>query len=583
MFNNNVIQFLVVKILPGLASLLLASIIVSPKPVADAEQASLDAASYLAHAFTIGLDFDLNYENEPYDRKGYFNTETGLPSHPIGPGLLAAPFVAVFSVVDRFLGNPVVDDHNEYIYSWSRFGFYFSGILYFFLGIWLYRDLARTLAPRMSPLLVLIPALGSGVVYYVYHDGYLGHSFQFFSFALVVWASGMGWLNTAAGKPAATYLLTSAFAVALSHLIRPADLNVVLLPFLTAAAISVFHVPDKPLARVWQAFSTRYVFGLVIALTSLSLAYLYLYDTPFPLPSDMYGAGRGDVKVVSDLRQGGVAETIPIISKLLGRLNYLPDILFSSEFGVFYTSPLIPFGLGILFLGLALSVSKKPLGVAAAVGLVLAYVALPVAVVLHWQTTASAYGWRYLFSLLAAGYVGLMATHVFWISRRRAKVLYQAFLISLLALSLVGILSQSFWGTSSRLHFHIGENVFGVYHGTIYEEYPCCSGLGYLTKLSEDITKPSAWASMFAHRMPGYFVASALDGANVDLVAFGQRFGIPVDKLQAGAERYASLPPSVTIQLLLAFGITTFGIWYMGFSRVNEGALRARRLRDADA
>ena len=56
---------------------------------------SYDDTSYLAHAYTLGIDFDLDYKNEVATK---FNNNGLLPSHPIGSGALAAPFVAFFSI-----------------------------------------------------------------------------------------------------------------------------------------------------------------------------------------------------------------------------------------------------------------------------------------------------------------------------------------------------------------------------------------------------------------------------------------------------------------------------------------------------
>lgn len=586
MLSKTTLKSVFVKALPWVVSVLLAAIIISPKPIADAEKPTLDAASYTAHAFTLGLDADLDYENEPYDRNGYFNSRTGLPSHPIGPGVLAAPFVAVFSIVDRFLGHPVISDHNEYIFSWSRFGLFISGVVYFLLGLLLYRDLGRRLAPRLHPIFILLPGLGSGVVYYVYHDGYLGHSFQFFSLALVVWASAVSWLRIAAGKPASAYMFLCTFSVALTHLIRPADVNVVLLPILTASVISVFHRPGDNISAVWKTFLSRYLVALILALSALALLYVFLYGTPFPLPSDMYGS-KGNVKAVSALNSSAdgastLGAAVSLISTVIQRVSYIPAIIFSSEFGVFFTNPIVVLGLAILVVSLLIAALKRVTESAFAMAVVIAYIAVPVAVVLYWQTTASAYGWRYLFSLIGVGYIGLIATHVFWANKKHARILYSGFLGMLLVLSVVGVLSQAFWGTSSRLHFHIGKNVFGKYHGTKYAEYPCCSGLGYLTKLSEDVMKPGAWVAMAAHRFPGYVVAVGLEAANVDLVAFGTRFGVPIDKLEAGSKRYGDLPKSASIQIVLVFLVTVVGIRYLGFARSDGDARSGRRERVRD-
>lgn len=71
---------------------------------------------------------------------------------------MAAPFVALFSVVDRVEHHPVLKSHRQFT-SWSLFGFMFSKIAYFFMTAWLYFDGARridreVLTPGVTFLLI---------------------------------------------------------------------------------------------------------------------------------------------------------------------------------------------------------------------------------------------------------------------------------------------------------------------------------------------------------------------------------------------------------------------------------------------
>ena len=56
---------------------------------------SHDDASYFFHAYTIGLDFDLDYTNQISNDNNFYNENKSnpVPTHPIGAGLLASPFV----------------------------------------------------------------------------------------------------------------------------------------------------------------------------------------------------------------------------------------------------------------------------------------------------------------------------------------------------------------------------------------------------------------------------------------------------------------------------------------------------------
>ena len=64
---------------------------------------SHDDASYYFHAYTLGIDFDLDYSNQisksnDIYKTNYLNKKL-VPKHPIGSGLLSSPFV--------FLGNSI--------------------------------------------------------------------------------------------------------------------------------------------------------------------------------------------------------------------------------------------------------------------------------------------------------------------------------------------------------------------------------------------------------------------------------------------------------------------------------------------
>src|SRR6185437_9374678 len=124
-----------------------------------------DAGSYMSHAFTMGLDQDLNYSNElSVFPGGCMNARGTSPQHPMGPGILAAPFVAAFSVLDRGVDHPVLRDRAAYIGSWSYFGIQFATVFYFLFGIALYQVALRRWIP---PLTTAIAVISSGLLWYV--------------------------------------------------------------------------------------------------------------------------------------------------------------------------------------------------------------------------------------------------------------------------------------------------------------------------------------------------------------------------------------------------------------------------------
>ncbi|MBF0239913.1 MAG: hypothetical protein HQM12_19610 [SAR324 cluster bacterium] len=62
-----------------------------------------DDESYMAHATALAYFQFPDYSKEHY-REG-----DQIPSHAIGPGIMASPFVFIFSLIDRIVGNPIVN------------------------------------------------------------------------------------------------------------------------------------------------------------------------------------------------------------------------------------------------------------------------------------------------------------------------------------------------------------------------------------------------------------------------------------------------------------------------------------------
>ncbi len=88
-----------------------------------------DDQDYFAHASSIA------YGQFPHYEKEFFNNK-GLPLAAVGPGILAAPFVFVFSLIDRITQAPVIQARTRetILHSWSLYGFMVATIFYFWLG-----------------------------------------------------------------------------------------------------------------------------------------------------------------------------------------------------------------------------------------------------------------------------------------------------------------------------------------------------------------------------------------------------------------------------------------------------------------
>ena len=57
------------------------------------------------HSATIAFDFDFDYKTDYEIENGTFNQETNVPSSVPGAGYLSAPFVFLFSLLDKLFIN----------------------------------------------------------------------------------------------------------------------------------------------------------------------------------------------------------------------------------------------------------------------------------------------------------------------------------------------------------------------------------------------------------------------------------------------------------------------------------------------
>ncbi len=539
----------------NISCLLLIALVValaySPR-VVFRDSVNVDAASYLSHALTIGLDFDLDYTNEPV-MDHWYNTTTGMPAHPIGPGLLAAPMVALFSIPDRIGSAPVLSDRENFQFSWAYFGFVFASVFYVLLGTWLYTRVAIAVSPQLDLRWVMLLSVSFGMLYYALQSAEMPHTFQFFAFALALWGSVNAWIATVKGQSAFPVIAWAGVGMVLAHLVRPADFNVFVLPPLVAVVLSLHPRWGASDGSVWRRFVTGYAALLLGVFALLAFVNYSLYGSAFPTPAQMYGKFMPMSEVFTE---GSVSGPLRAITRSVGLIGTSFLVLFSSEFGIFYTAPIFVFGC-VMLLGLCVDRFRTDRGrrLLAAV-LVFVFVGVPATVVIYWQGTADNYGFRYLFSIYPAAFLGFALWHQrMWEPGRTPPRWATATIWGLGVLSLFAIASQWFWGTSDKLHYVSGINVFGV--GTQY------GAKGYVTSLLSALVEPNAWISMIAHRFPGFVGAAGLEVFGVDLAGLGAQLGIPADRLAAGIARYVGMPPVALLQASLLYLTAVLGGWWI--------------------
>ena len=488
-----------------------------------------DDASYFAHATTIALDFDLDYSNEHFQ---VWNAARTIAAHPIGAGVLAAPFVGLFGVIDRITHHPIIHDHEKLQYSWSYFGFLFAANFYFFLGVFLFWRGVRRLEPELDIRWNLLLAAGTGVVYYVLRQFTMAHAFEFAALGLVFWASAGLYDAFRERKRIAGWVLLCGLGISLSLAIRNSNLVVMVLPH---AVLLCFHLM-RGRGGILEPRQLRSALGIVsvaaaAAYLPIALFNLHFYGTVFPSVIARYGY---DVKGLA------AASAWTLATGSLRLVPNLVPLLFSSEFGLVFTNPVLVIGCtALIVLTFHDSLTRRN-GVAHLAGWVfLGVVAFSVAVVLWWRTTASSYGYRYLFPLYPFALLGF-ALLLRRVADRGASrpCIRRAFSSAVVSLCAVAFISQLFFGVNERLSTRNTVNVFGVLH--------TYSAKGYLTNLLGEIARPETWVRLAATRYAGFLAGPIVIHTSLyERIAEADR-----DKYE---RRFGHVPWTVYLQTLLLF------------------------------
>ena len=452
-----------------------------------------DDLSYLSHAFTIGLDFDLDYSNEPSNRDSGSNE---VPRHPMGPGIMSAPFVAFFSIFDRLTGNPVIQNHALYSGSWSYFGFLFSTIFYYFLGILLYYKGILKIK-LISPGIAFLLLSSSGAAYYAMNRFTMGHSFEFFLLGAIFWSTVSLWravfcdsVSPQRYRTFSALHICTACAMILSLTVRPANINILLLP--PILLLGLFTLKDTiTWSLFWKHILSIYIWTLIFATIFFFFNYS-IYGSIYPTFSVMYRGTNLLTALRIDDTNTGLA-ILSTVTHIIRNAVYLPKVIFGSEFGLLYSNPLSIIGILLLMYRIVKSATMYFMPRTVLVTLVLIYCAVPISIVLLWKSPASSFGYRYLFSLFPIGIIG----YILWRkSINRWGLISKSIQLMIVLLSVISIMSPIFFSMSQKLEVGEKLNAFGVYHEL--------SANGYQLALAEELFNPHTWLLMLAKKTPGF-------------------------------------------------------------------------------
>lgn len=445
----------------------------------------VDDHDYYIHAETSILDFDFDYSNqlEGFEkRRNYINNKPS-PVGFYGTGLLSSPFLFLGNIFDKLISHKSVSGYTNKVMVYS-----FASVFYLFFTFGLFVNIKEELSIKLSNSKILIILLGTGLPYYAFERYSMTHVYDTFATTALIYS-----LILFYKRGSRKYLVYICFLGLLTLLVRWTNYQVFLLPFIIK---KLFFSNSRFSLRKHKEFYIYISVCVLIFLAHVKAIWgIYTFN-----PRKLYN----EHEFVSSYVNYLLSNPIQFI------LNNVKDsliTLFTQEFGVFWFSPIIFFG--IIY---SLFLLKKETLLGTSLLLVFAFF---FATVNAWQSTANAYGFRYLYPLISISIV------LYYHYLRTHKTLNKPLSLYLLIFSLLSIYSVLFFEgwTGTQLSLTEIENSFGKIEKFIQPEY--LSGLVKGTLVVETYLKIITTSVLGLIFIRIILITSDIESFNIFLSSFG--------------------------------------------------------------
>ncbi len=383
-----------------------------------------DDYSYFAHASSI------SYGQFPSYRKEFYMNDGDCPAHSIGPGLMASPFVYLFSWLDRFMESSIAlqRDPGNIPQSWSVYGFVLSSVFYLWLGCFLlYRGLRHHFKEYETVLAVFLIVLCQGIPLFAFRRPVFSHISEFCMISTLVWFL---LLPQEEWHVWGRKYISAVVVGAITGLLVLIRLNNVAMLVVWPVLLFAIRVTRQDRAGAWKKILLSYIFagGLVAA---------------FQVLPDIVYHNTSNNSVIKDLLLNFHAP--------LFYFQRLWHILTGIDWGLIYTAPFILIGLlGAVFF-------KYPLRRAILFSMLPLLVNLYV--VITWKTQGGWYGYRYLIPAAAPLCVYPLALVLNRASDRFGRGVVLIVSLALCTLPLLSMLA--FEGNPKELTLQVVKQYFG--------------------------------------------------------------------------------------------------------------------------
>ncbi len=372
-----------------------------------------DDHDYFMHAETISVDFDLDYTNQltGFESKRFNNNGKIAPKGFLGTGLLSAPFLFIGNFLDNLIPNTNLMNLGILFYS-------FASIFYLFLSIFLLRSILKQNNYNEKTFFIFLWVFGSGLPYFAFERYSMTHVFEIFTILLVMNYSNKYYLDKNQSK---IYPILIPLFMLLGILVKWTNYYIFILP------LFIKLIFEKQLNNEKKLINNKFFIlsGVFSILIFCYLSYEIYGKVTFN-PQFVYGT--------SNLLGGFVSSEGNLINFLLTNIKNLFIILFTKEFGIFWFSAIIFSGLLINIILIFIDKNRLAFFVS------LFIYAQTFGVVLMWKSTASSYGFRYLYNLVPLSIV------LFVYFKNKYQYKFIEYYLSIF--SVIGILSLFFFETT---------------------------------------------------------------------------------------------------------------------------------------
>ncbi len=393
-----------------------------------------DDHDYFSHSETLIIDFDFDYSNQlkGFEEKRFVNKNKIAPKGFIGTGIFAAPFLLLGSLIDEVIFK-IFQRNTNSLMNYKLLLYSLSSIFYFFSSIFLTSKTLDNLNIKSNNLFLTLIYAGSGISYFAFERYSMTHVFEVFTVSGILYLSSEFYSFNQNNKSKYSFLIP--LGICFSLLVRWTNYYVLFLPLIFKLLFTHQLSKEK---------LTNKISFYISSLISIAI-FLFINFKTYGIwtinPSVIYGnAGEK----IENYIQGG-SEGFTFISE---NIIYIVKILFSQEFGIFWFSP-------IIFVGALISlyfIFQKKVKNSLKILLFLTFSQV-FAMVLVWSSTASSYGYRYLYSVVPLCVLIIYATY----SSRAWKFTYSYVYF----FSFIGLFGVLFFETSELTSLRNQVNIFG--------------------------------------------------------------------------------------------------------------------------